>query len=187
MLNKKRGVVLLSIKEGLNRIYLLCMIILINNCSEKTVPYENRPYNEELAVFERAQHYIKEESYEKAYKLYTYFIEEYPHHPLTDDAAYRRCYLHVIVSDKNSYLNYAVAQKQFQKFIETYQNSRYIIACKNWIDVLKKLNNERLEQNQTPANNKVGTISARERISDLEKENEKLKETLLELQKAIER
>jgi len=178
---------LLSIKEALKIGSMLSGIILVCSCAEKAVRQENIPFNERLALFERAQQYLEDGAFENAYKLYDYFLKEYPDHPLTDDAAYRICYMHVLVSDNNPYLNYSVAQKQFQKFIETYKNSRYIIACNNWLSILQKMHAEYQQKYDASVGDTSERISVQERITQLENENKKLKATLLELQKAIER
>ena len=96
----------MSIKEVLNVTCVLSGILCFSSCANRTAIQEKRQYNEELAVFERAQHYIDEEAYDNAYKLYSYFLKQYPQHPLADDAAYRLCYIYIIDCDKNSYLNY---------------------------------------------------------------------------------
>ena len=115
------------------------------------------------------------------------FVQRYPNHPLADDAAYRLCYIHVFDSDKNNYFNYADALKQFQKFIETYKNSRYISACKNWIAVLNHVKKRGQVVTDVPVLDNPARPEERERIIKLEEENKRLKNTLLELQKAIER
>jgi outer membrane protein assembly factor BamD (BamD/ComL family) len=178
---------LLLIKEVLKICFIASSIIFICCCAEKAVRRENIQFDNQLAIFERAQQYLEEGAFKKAYKLYSYFLKEYPEHPLTDDAAYRLCYLHVIVSDDNPYLNYLEAQKQFQKFIENYKNSRYIIACNNWLGILKKMQIVNELKYTAPVDNSSESTSTRERITQLENENKKLKAMLLELQEDLER
>jgi outer membrane protein assembly factor BamD (BamD/ComL family) len=187
MPNKKRGVVLLLIKEVLKIGLLVSCIVFVYSCTERAVTLKNGQHDEQLAIFTRAQQYLDDGAYEKAYKLYRYYLETYPATPLADDAAYRLCYLHVMVSDHNPYFNYQSAQKQFQKFIETYKNSRYIIACNNWLGILQKMHAGQQQKYDATVDTKSEMISEQERITQLENENKKLKATLLELQQAIER
>ena len=123
------------IREAHRVMIIVCPVIFFMGCINRADVNEKQQADERI-VFEHAQQYIEQEAFDKAYKLYNYFVQRYPNHPLADDAAYRLCYIHVFDSDKNNYFNYADALKQFQKFIETYKNSRYISACKNWIAVL---------------------------------------------------
>jgi thiaminase len=186
--NKKKGAALLSIKETHNIALIVCCLILGNwGCGRQ---YSNHAYQQDTAepgLFERAGHYLEDENYTSAYKLYTYFVANHPHHPLTDDAAYRICYMHVIASDKNPYLNYKDAQKQFQKFIETYKNSRYITAVKNWLTIIDTMGENDSRRVQANQNDAIELRNAQARMAQLEDENKKLKTMLQELQQAIER
>ena len=94
------------IKETLRLIIVNCIAMFVIGCSQHTSASKNLHPDEVMAVFKRAQLYINQEAYSNAYKLYEYFIKQYPNHPLADDAAYRLCYIHVIGSGKNVYLNY---------------------------------------------------------------------------------
>jgi thiaminase len=103
------------------------------------------------------------------------------------DAAYRICYMHVIASNNNPYLNYEEAQKQFQKFIETYENSRYITAVKNWLGIIEKTEENKRRHSKTTNDHTPEIETTKARIMQLEDENRRLKAMLRELQQAIER
>ena len=76
----------------------------------------------------------------------------------------------------------------FQKFIESYQNSHYITACKNWISILD------LNLQSLPEKTKQGYVAGpetddllRSEIEKLREENKKLRHDLEQLQQALER
>src|SRR4030042_1470262 len=103
MPNKRKEVVLSSIKEVLK---LILVGGIIFSCSEKVIKQETEYGQEELSIFKRALLYLENSEFENAFKLYSYFIQKYPNHPLTDDAAYRLSYIYIIDSVKNPFLNY---------------------------------------------------------------------------------
>ena len=134
--------------------------------------------------------YLEKGGYEEANMIYTKFIVKYPDHPYVDDAAYRLAYMSVIADIKNPYFDYNNAVTLFEKFIENYPNSRYINACNNWINLLKtvKINNDKSSVAST--NNQSDSIKISQlkiKLKRVQAENAKLKNTLDELQKAIER
>ena len=141
-----------------------------------------------MSLFRRATVLLDEGQYSQAGDLYTQFLEKYPKHPYSDDAAYRIAYLHVISDPENPYYDYQKARILFQKFIESYQNSHYITACKNWISVLD------LNLQSVPGKTQRGYITQRKtddmlalENEKLRQENEKLRHDLEQLQQALER
>jgi tetratricopeptide (TPR) repeat protein len=164
-------------------------LILILGCTQGTNGKAyNQPYYRELSLFRHAGSLLEQGEFSKAYKLYGQFLEKYPKHPYADDAAYRLAYMHVMVSDQNPYFDYIKARMVFQNFIETYQNSHYISACKNWIYILNLYSRpERLISDESVTGDHVTNAGFSEEIRRLRAENERLKENLEQLQKAIER
>ena len=171
-----------------DRIGLFVIIILISGCSQaNTGRAQEEPYYRELSLFRQATDLVDQEEYTQAHRLYTLFLEKYPKHPYADDAAYRLAYLHVIYSDKNPYFSYDSARVVFQKFIENYQNSRYINACKNWLNIIGA--GPGLSTSMPEKSRKAGSASEKDQTEELRRlreENTRLKENLKELQRAIE-
>jgi len=144
----------------------------------------------EFEIMERANVYIEKGDYEKAGLIYEQFILKFTSHAYVDDAAYRFAYLYVIADERNPYFDYKKATVLFENFIETYPNSRYIMACKNWLNLLMSITPApvdpvviRIKENADPA--VLNRLKAE--IKTLQLENARLKQTLDELQRAIER
>ena len=134
-------------------------------------------------IFSHARDLVENHAYEEAAQVYVQFLDQYPRHIFADDAAYRLAYLHVVADPVNPLYDYEKASLLFQKFIETYENSRYINACTNWLAVLQP----RRGQNSPGLSDKADVMQLKQQISDLRSENKKLRMTLAELQEAIER
>ena len=191
MPNKKRGVILLSINahkwQGV-LIITICGAIHFG-CNGGAV---EKAQNEDIErqIIEDGNACIENGDYYRANEIYSQFIQEFPYHPYADDAAYRIAYMAVIADDNNPYFNYGNAEILFQNFIENYPNSRYIIACTNWLELLSKVSEK--SQSDINANIEKDTqmkliSQLKNQLSALQKENTQLKKTLEELQRAIER
>jgi outer membrane protein assembly factor BamD (BamD/ComL family) len=146
--------------------------------------------NLELEIFMRANKYVEKGEYTNAGIIYEQFLNKFSNHAYVDDAAYRWAYLHVIADENNPYFDYEKAAGFFENFIETYPNSRYIMACKNWLNLLKNVNPApvdpviiKIKENADPA--AIKQLEAE--LKNLQLENSKLKQTLSELQRALER
>jgi outer membrane protein assembly factor BamD (BamD/ComL family) len=167
----------------------LTIIILISGCSSSQSSRRfDEPYYRELSLFRRATDLLDDGQYAQANDLYSQFLHKYPKHPYSDDAAYRLAYMHVMADTTNPYLDYVRARTLFQKFIENYQNSHYITACKNWINLLDNCD----KTSTTDSGNKnilTPNVNAQLTVEmeKLREENEKLRGDLEQLQKALER
>ena len=167
----------------------LTIILLILGCSSSQSSRSiDEPYYRELSLFRKATDLLDNGEYSQANDLYDQFLNKYPKHPYSDDAAYRLAYMHVIADSANPFFDYGQARILFQKFIENYQNSHYITACKNWINLLDSCDKTSATETGTRY---IMTPNANEQMTtELEKlrqENEKLREDLEQLQKALER
>jgi tetratricopeptide (TPR) repeat protein len=146
--------------------------------------------NLETEIFELGNVYIMDGNYKQAWEIYSRFIMKFPTHAYVDDAAYRLAYIHVIVDDMNPYFDYLKASGLFKNFIENYPNSRYINACQNWINLLNSVKYIRDEQKANKAGMGANSVEIKRLKNELKRvraENTRLKNTLEELQKAIER
>jgi tetratricopeptide (TPR) repeat protein len=161
--------------------------ILWMGCSNAT---HDDKENLETEIFELGNAYIKDGNYKQAWEIYSRFIMKFPTHAYVDDAAYRLAYIHVIVDDMNPYFDYHKAVGLFKNFIENYPNSRYIKACKNWLNVLTNPASRPLdpEIGTTKEESDPALINQlKDDLSSTKRENAKLRKTLKELQTAIER
>jgi outer membrane protein assembly factor BamD (BamD/ComL family) len=164
---------------------LIILLIISAGCTGRpAVMHDQEPPPGDLEkVFAHAASLVNKGDYQEAARLYRKFTERYPDHVLADDAAYRYAYLHVTADPANPLYDYENAQVLFQNFIETYQNSRYISACKNWLAVLQS----RIGHIGPAVPDEGIVTQLKQQISDLKSENQKLRTTLAELQQAIER
>ena len=166
----------------------LCLLVLsfliISGCAGRETLHKPGDLQDPAKqMFAAAAGLVENGEFERAAEIYSRFLEQYPAHAYADDAAYRLAYLRGTADPDNPLLDYEKARMLFQKFIETYQNSRYISACTNWLAVLQSRPGK-----QTPSSQESrDMVQLRQQISDLEAENQKLKTTLAELQQAIER
>jgi tetratricopeptide (TPR) repeat protein len=141
-------------------------------------------------IFEIGNAYVQDGKYQQAWEIYSRFILKFPTHTYVDDAAYRLAYIHVIADDKNPYYNYSEAFGLFENFIENYPNSRYIKACKNWMNVLTNLASRPLDPEvgvRKEESDSTLINQLKDELSSTKRENVKLRKTLKELQTAIER
>lgn len=170
-------------------LFLLFFIALFFSNCNKNSTYVNQENKIELDIMEKGAAYLDKGGYEEANMIYTQFIVKFPDHPYVDDAAYRLAYMGVIADTRNPYYDYKNAMILFQKFIENYPNSRYIIACKNWIKLLESvnINNEESSVSSEKQSNLNEINQLKIELKRVQAENVKLKNTLDELQKAIER
>lgn len=184
---------LISVPTNFRKISLsigfLSLFVLILGCSSQDSARRiDEPYYRELSLFRRAGNLLEDGQYSQARELYIQFSEKYPKHPYADDAAYRIAYLHVISDPDNPYYDYHKAWILFQKFIENYQNSHYITACKNWISLLdiclKSPYGETKERSGVVQEPNEQLIRE---IEKLREENNKLYQDLEQLQQALER
>lgn len=163
---------------------LLAIMLLLLGCSTRqSHPDTAEPEDEARRIFAQAADLVERGRYMEAARIYRQFPERFPDHIYADDAAYRYVYLHVTADPVNPLFDHDKARVLFQNFIETYENSRYISACKNWLAVLQP----RIGQDSPEAPEPVEIMQLRQQISDLKSENQKLRTTLTELQQAIER
>lgn len=146
--------------------------------------------NLEAEIFEIGNAYIMEGNYKQAQEIFSRFIMKFPTHAYVDDAAYRLAYIHVIADDMNPYFDYRKAVGLFENFIENYPNSRYIKACKNWLNVLTNLTSRPADPEVVTTMEKSDPAlinQLKNELSNTKRENAKLRKTLKELQTAIER
>jgi len=163
---------------------VIITLLIFIGCNDRQTVQRHTEQEDPLAgVFSHASNLIEQRAYTKAARLYQQFLERYPEHTYTDDAAYRLAYLHVTADPANPLLDYKKARFLFQNFIETYKNSRYINACKNWLAVLQP----GIGKNTPVTQETADIVQLKQQISDLISENQKLRATLAELQQAIER
>jgi outer membrane protein assembly factor BamD (BamD/ComL family) len=167
----------------------LILFILISGCAHGTggKAYD-QPYYREHSLFRHAGSLLEQGDFTQARQLYVQFLEKYPKHPYADDAAYRLAYMHVMIAENNPYFDYSKARTVFQNFIESYQNSHYISACKNWINVLD-FNKQQMQMNSdTPVQpDMIKNAQISEELRRLRAENASLRQNLEQLQRAIER
>ncbi|WP_456409062.1 outer membrane protein assembly factor BamD [Caldithrix abyssi] len=104
----------------------------------------------------RAGDFVRAEKYARL------FEKRYPFSPYADDIAFRLAYLHVIALKNNPFYDYEEAREAFEKFLIKYPESRYALACNNWLKVLYL--SFRLEK----------------RINELEKENRRVRKQIEE-------
>ena len=195
MPNKKREAVWFLIngrikyRKFINRIGFLFLFVLISGCSSQNEYRQAaEPYYRELSLFRRAGGLLDDGQYAQARDLYSQFLEKYPKHPYSDDAAYRIAYIHVIADSANPYYSYPQARILFQNFIDSYQNSHYITACKNWLMLLDSYLESKPGQVYDLSGRKFNPDEQLMReIETLKAENDKLKQDLEQLQQALER
>ena len=131
-----------KIQEALATI-LIGLVILHGACTPNGSTSDRQdPYYLELSLFRQATERLDQGDYQQAYEIYRKFLEKYPKHPYSDDAAYRVAYMHVIAREENPYFNYGKAREHFNNFIELYPNSHYIRACNNWLTVLNYISDK---------------------------------------------
>jgi len=168
---------------------LLPIVFLFSNCHKNSIPddYENEV---ELDMMESGSAYLEKGGYEEANMIYSRFIVKYPDHPYVDDAAYRLAYMCVIADTRNPHFDYKNAVILFQNFIENYPNSRYINACNNWVNLLNSVKINSAESSVSSSSKQSDSYELNQLKIELKRvkaENVKLKNSLDELQKAIER
>ena len=168
---------------------LFGMIILHGGCtSYGDISGRQDPYYLELSLFRQATERIERGDYQQAYEMYRKFLEKYPKHPYSDDAAYRLAYMHVIARADNPYLNYGKAREHFNNFIELYPNSHYIRACNNWLTVLNYISDTSDRGADSTAQSKLRSKQdIQAELNRLPEENRQQRKSLEELQEAIER
>ena len=170
---------------------LICLIIGIFFSACNTYTSSDKTNNLiELELMQKGALFVEEGKYDQAYNLYSQFLTDYPNHPYIDDAAYRLAYISVIADEKNPHFDYEQGLSHFQNFIENYPNSRYIIACQNWKNLIEIM--IRLSEGQSAKKNGKGMNAAeinrlKIELKRVKAENADLKQTLEDLQKAIER
>ncbi len=165
-------------------ILLVIMLLFYMGCARQHTVQKSVESNDQLErVFSHATNLIDKGNYTEAARIYQNFLQRYPAHDYADDAAYRLAYLHIMADPANPLCDYKKAYSLFQNFIETYKNSRYINACKNWLAVLQP----RIRQQDPVTLDTAEIMQLRQQISEIQSENQKLKTTLAELQQAIER
>jgi outer membrane protein assembly factor BamD (BamD/ComL family) len=168
---------------------LIFLGFLLSDCNKQT-SYEKPETEVELDLMKSGSAYLENGNFTQAQELYLQFVENYPTHPYVDDAAYRLAYISVISDDKNPYYNYEKGLILFENFIENYPNSRYIIACQNWVNLLDtvvKLNEKKSTSKVATGENSSEINRLKRELKRVQAENAKLQNTLEELQKAIER
>lgn len=169
--------------------FLFVVGFLFRNCN-RNITYADKDNQIEQDYIQKGSAYIEKGEYDQAKDVYSQFIIKFPHHPYVDDAAYRLAYMCVIADEKNPYFDYKNAALLFQNFIENYPNSRYINACKNWLNLLKTMGIDHQEPVISPIDQQqiLNEISRlRDELKRVKAENARLKNTLDDLQKAIER
>ncbi len=180
---------LISVGKLFNAVIIILLLSAAWGCQPKSYTTD-KALSVEAEILGRGNTYIDNGDYEQAYHLYTQFVEKFPRHPYVDDAAYRIAYLHVVASESNPYFNYQKAAALFQKFIENYPNSRYIIACQNWLFLLRQIPHDNVSPAVSlgkPVSPDNGVDRLKAELQLLREENQRLKKSLEELQQAIER
>jgi outer membrane protein assembly factor BamD (BamD/ComL family) len=168
---------------------LIVFALFFTNCTKKT--FNGNTENEiELDLIKKGSAFLENGEYDQAKIVFSQFIEKFPGHPYVDDAAYRLAYMCVIADEINPYLDYQNATILFQNFIENYPNSRYIVACSNWLNLLKTVSLNHEEPTVSSINRQQILLEMsrlRNELKRVQAENTRLKNTLDDLQKAIER
>ena len=176
--------------KKLNYFFLVLLIGFIFSDCHKNASNDDYNTEKELDIMNKGAAYLERGVYVDAERIYSQFIINFPDHPYIDDAAYRLAYMCVIADDRNPYFNYQNGLILFQNFIENYPNSRYINACQNWMNLLKIVTMEKGGSSVSSIKDQSDTFEINELKNELKRikaENAKLKNTLEELQKAIER
>ncbi len=138
-------------------------------------------------VIHQADEMYKQGRYMDGQLILKRFNEKFPQSALTDDAAYRLAYLHVIADAQNPFYDYTAAKQAFERFQEKFPGSAYISACKNWLKILNLHFAPEKKKNQPGMNIQVELERLHSEISKLKAENNQLRNTLTELEKALER
>jgi outer membrane protein assembly factor BamD (BamD/ComL family) len=162
---------------------------LLSHC-HKNISNEKKESEIELEIMEKGSDYLNDGKYNEAHLLYSQFVVDYPMHPFVDDAAYRLAYITIIADEENPHYDYKNALLLFKNFIENYPNSRYINASQNWINLLLQVKKLRAEQSESKAGNGMNSSEInrlKNELNRVQAENARLKNTLEELQRAIER
>jgi outer membrane protein assembly factor BamD (BamD/ComL family) len=179
----------------LNPAKVFCMFLLFvlgllfTNCNNK-IADANIENEIELALIKKGSLLLEKGEYNEAKMVYSQLIEKYHDHPYVDDAAYRLAYICVIADDLNPYFDYENAAILFQNFIENYPNSRYIVACKNWLNLLKAVGHNHEKPSVSSINRQqilLELSQLRNELKRVQADNIRLRNTLDDLQKAIER
>ncbi len=169
-------------------IYFLChiLILLLAGCSRPA----GGGNNEDL--LELASRALTGGNYRLAHDTYRRILDHPDDSPLKDDAAYRLAYLSVIADERNPYLDYEKARRQFRQFVDEFPKSRYIMACNNWLKVLNLVVRRNTEQPATRTNQSSRTCEQQlqlleKQLTQMREKNESLQKTLNRLRAAIER
>jgi len=167
-------------------IYLFHMLIVLLSACTRT----GGGSNEDL--MELASRALVNGNYRLAHDTYRRILDHPDDSPLKDDAAYRLAYISVIADERNPYLDYEKARRQFRQFVDEFPKSRYIMACNNWLKVLNLVVRQNTEQPATRTNQLSRTCEQQlqlleKHIKQMREKNESLQKTLNRLRAAIER
>ncbi len=164
----------------------LVILFLLTSCFKAVHPSKKTSDESEAAqkqIVLMIDRLLKNERFTQAQHYAVRFKQRYPKSPYIDDVAFRLAYLHVIDAPNNPFFDYQKAYKAFQEFLEKFPQSRYALACNNWRKVLylhfqlKKRLEQSERQNQ----------ALRKQLKEKANEIERLKNTLLDLEKVIKR
>jgi len=174
----------------INFLFLIFLIGLLLSSCHKDGSHDEINNEIELDLMNKGAIYLEKGEYDQANLVYSQFLLRFPDHPYVDDADYRLAYMSVIADDNNPYFDYKNALILFQNFIENYPNSRYIIACNNWMYLLKLVDKNSVKSTESPLTKRSDSPEIKQLRNELKRvqaENARLKSTLDELEKAIER
>ena len=178
-------------KGILIKTFFLYLSLYLISCSSLHEQNNKDTDHLEKKLIEKADYLFVEKKYDEGVNLLQNYLERYSTSEYSDDAAYRLAYVCVIDDKNNKYYNYKKAELRFAAVIEKYPESNYIYACKNWIKILNLYNSVV----GIDAKKKISGINKNHSVNDkiirennsLKNENERLKKTLSELEKALQR
>ncbi len=179
-------------KGFFKRIVFLYLLLYLISCSTIRKQDNSNTNDLERKLIEKADRHFTDRKYMEGVTLLQNYLERFSVSEYSDDAVYRLAYVCVIADESNKYYNYKNAEMKFAEVIEKYPESNYIYACKNWIKILNLYNSVtgiQIKRNKFKQENKNYSVNdklIKENVV-LKSENDRLKKTLSELEKALQR
>ncbi len=161
----------------------IAIIYFLIACAAQNSTLKKMDTDQQASVITQADVLLKQGKYVKARQILNVFMEKYPASPYADDAAYRLAYMKTIADSANPFFDYAEAGKDFRIFCKQFPQSAYLSACNNW----QKILNLYFESNKQIKRFKTQLERQKKTIDRLTAENDELRRTLTDLEKALER
>ncbi|HID39734.1 MAG TPA: tetratricopeptide repeat protein [Calditrichaeota bacterium] len=167
----------------LNVIAIHSFLLFFFSCAAQKPVAQKMDEDKQQQVVKRADALLEQGKYVEARRLLNAFWEKYPVSPYADDAAYRLAYMKTINDSRNPFFDYAEALRDFRNFNGQFPHSAYLSACNNW----QKILNLYFDLNTQAKRLKKQLAQQQKTIDRLNSENEELRRTLSDLEKALER